>query len=177
VPVAADPDVQRLLDEQEIRAVVLRYCRGIDRLDFELVRDCYHADATDHHGTFALARRVRRVGRRGARPLRGTMHVVANQLVEVAGARAHAETYGVAYQGSRPTTIVATSPPGSLRRPLRAATAPGGSRRGSRCRWTQKVTPEQQDHPPDRDGWRGRATHHALRRLMDDFGDPTVRPS
>ena len=33
-----DPKLQRLLDEAEIRDVHLRYCRGIDRMDFDLVR-------------------------------------------------------------------------------------------------------------------------------------------
>lgn len=39
-------------DRQEIHDVVLRYCRGIDRLDFGLVRSAYHADAVDHHTGF-----------------------------------------------------------------------------------------------------------------------------
>ena len=47
-----DPELQELLDQRAIRDVVLRYCRGIDRLDLELVRDCYHPDATDDHGGF-----------------------------------------------------------------------------------------------------------------------------
>ena len=100
---AADPDVQRLLDEQEIRAVVLRYCRGVDRLDLELVRDCYHADATDEHGTFVGTRDeyVAWVGEVLTR-FEGTMHLVANQLVEVVGDRARCETYGVAHHWGDP---------------------------------------------------------------------------
>ena len=73
-----------LVDRQAIADVVLRYCRGIDRLDLELVRDCYHADATDEHGTFTGTRDeyvdwVAGVLTR----FTGTMHVVANQLIEV----------------------------------------------------------------------------------------------
>src|ERR1035437_9239359 len=45
-------NVQRLLVEAEIREVLFRYCRGIDRLDEELVRSCYHPDAIDSHGNF-----------------------------------------------------------------------------------------------------------------------------
>jgi hypothetical protein len=45
-----DPKLQRLLDEAEIRDVHLRYCRGIDRMDFDLVRSCYHPDGIDRHG-------------------------------------------------------------------------------------------------------------------------------
>ncbi|WP_221890845.1 nuclear transport factor 2 family protein [Microbispora sp. KK1-11] len=34
-------------DQQEIHEVVLRYCRGVDRLDMDLVRSAYHPDAID----------------------------------------------------------------------------------------------------------------------------------
>lgn len=47
-----DAAVRRLLDESEIRGVLARYARGIDRNDMDLVRACYHADATDAHGAF-----------------------------------------------------------------------------------------------------------------------------
>ena len=47
-----DPRLAGLLDKQEIEEVVLRYCRGIDRRDFDLVRSCYHPDARDRHGSF-----------------------------------------------------------------------------------------------------------------------------
>ena len=35
-------DVQLLLAEREVKNVVLRYCRGVDRMDLALVRSCYH---------------------------------------------------------------------------------------------------------------------------------------
>ena len=44
--------MDELLDREEIRDVLLRYCRGVDRCDEELVRSVYHEDATDDHGTF-----------------------------------------------------------------------------------------------------------------------------
>ncbi len=44
--------VMRLVAKDTIRDVVYRYCRGIDRFDLELVRSCYHPDATDSHGSF-----------------------------------------------------------------------------------------------------------------------------
>ena len=52
MPPEPDPRLAALLDKQEIEEVVLRYCRGIDRRDFELVRSCYHPDARDRHGSF-----------------------------------------------------------------------------------------------------------------------------
>lgn len=48
-----DPRLSALLDQQDIRDVVYRYCRGIDRRDFDLVRRCYHEDGTDDHGSFS----------------------------------------------------------------------------------------------------------------------------
>ena len=42
----------RLVAKDAIRDVVYRYCRGIDRLDLDLVRSCYHSDGTDSHGSF-----------------------------------------------------------------------------------------------------------------------------
>jgi hypothetical protein len=90
-----------LLAEREIRNVVLRYCRGVDRMDEALVRSCYHADAVDSHGTFeggvdAFVDWVWRVLGRYSM----TMHVVANVLVEIdaeRGDRARCESYGVAH--------------------------------------------------------------------------------
>jgi ketosteroid isomerase-like protein len=48
----SDAILRRLLDESEIRAVLARYARGIDRMDFDEVRACYHEDATDAHGGY-----------------------------------------------------------------------------------------------------------------------------
>jgi hypothetical protein len=85
-------------DDLDIRQVVLRYCRGIDRMDRELVRSCYHPDATDSHGTFSggveeFLTWVWRILDRYTL----TMHYVANQLVEAHGAdRARCESYGMA---------------------------------------------------------------------------------
>ena len=45
-------DLETLIAKQEITDVVYAYARGIDRLDFELVRSCYPPDAYDDHGAF-----------------------------------------------------------------------------------------------------------------------------
>ena len=44
--------LQQLLDRQEIRDCMARYARGVDRADWEAVRDTYHADAYDDHGDY-----------------------------------------------------------------------------------------------------------------------------
>jgi hypothetical protein len=98
-----DETYRRLVDEAAIRQVVASYARGIDRLDLELVRDCYHPDATDRHPGFD--------GRRDdyIEWLRSmlahqtlTMHVMANTLVDLVGDQAAVETYGVAYHAGDP---------------------------------------------------------------------------
>lgn len=90
--------LQRLIDEAEIRKVHMRYCRGIDRADFDLIRSCYHADAIDDHGEY--------VGgvdgfidycKAGLPNFLSTTHFTGNQLIEVDGDSAWAETYARAY--------------------------------------------------------------------------------
>ena len=92
-----DP-TEGLLAESEIRRCLLRYARGVDRLDLELVRSCYHPDATDAHGSFTgtvdeflvwVERLLRRYDL--------TMHFLGSPLVELDDAtHARVETYGMA---------------------------------------------------------------------------------
>ncbi len=96
-----DDDLDALVDTEAVRDVVLRYCRGVDRLDLGLVRSCYHPDATDTHGTFTgtvdeyLAWLERILARYDA-----TFHLIGNHLVELAGDVARSEAYGVAHHRS-----------------------------------------------------------------------------
>jgi hypothetical protein len=93
-------DVHLLLAERAVKNVILRYCRGVDRMDRALVRSCYHPDADDHHGDFAggvdeALRWVWDV----LETYSSTVHLVANMLVEIdsdeAGS-ARCESYGTA---------------------------------------------------------------------------------
>ncbi len=54
---ARDPELQRLLDLEAIRACLHRYSRGIDRHDEEIIASVYHPDAIDHHGSSYLTPR------------------------------------------------------------------------------------------------------------------------
>src|SRR3954454_14616657 len=93
-----------LVEERAIRTVLLRYCRGIDRMDHELVRSCYHDDAIDDHGTFrGTADEYVEWAFRLLAKYESTMHVVANMLIEPADGDtdlAFAETYGIAFHHS-----------------------------------------------------------------------------
>ena len=45
-------DPQQLADREAIRECALRYARGVDRLDADLMKSAYWPDATDDHGRF-----------------------------------------------------------------------------------------------------------------------------
>lgn len=101
-PVDDHDQLERLVAEAEIRRVVARYCRGIDRMDLELVRSCYHDDAHDEHGSFsgtvdAYLEWVRRL----LAKYDATMHFIGNQLVDFDDAdTAWVETYGMSVHRS-----------------------------------------------------------------------------
>ena len=84
---------------EAIRQAALRYCRGVDRLDAELMRSAYHDDATDDHGVFVgsaadLCTRVMRSHRR----YEATMHCVLNHAIEITDdSHATGEVYNVTY--------------------------------------------------------------------------------
>lgn len=99
-----DAALQRLLDIQAIKEIHLRYCRGIDRMDWDMVRSCYHADAIDDHGPFKG--NVEGFIKWASELLAGfqsTTHFIGNQLVEVRGDTAWAECYCRAYHRKRAT--------------------------------------------------------------------------
>ena len=103
-----DPALQRLVDESDIRALLHRYCRGIDRRQLELVRSCYTTDATDEHGDYSGG--VDGFLTYVSESLAGytsTMHFLGSIGIELDGDRARAESYCIAFhrvpaRGSRP---------------------------------------------------------------------------
>jgi SnoaL-like domain len=103
-----ETQVAQLIAKQEIHEVVLRYCRGVDRYDLGLVRSAYHDGAVDHHsvadGGFTgsveefLAWLPTRLDRHA-----GTLHIIANQLVELDGQCAVSECYGTTTHWGEPS--------------------------------------------------------------------------
>jgi 3-phenylpropionate/cinnamic acid dioxygenase small subunit len=88
---------------EQIRTVLYRYCRGVDRNDWGLLRACYHPGAVDEHGRYNgeidgfvawLQAELPRY--------ESTMHLVGNALIEIDGDHAHVESYCVAYHRLRP---------------------------------------------------------------------------
>ena len=44
--------VQELWDREQIRQCLVRYCRGVDRFDRDLILSAFHPDCLDEHGKF-----------------------------------------------------------------------------------------------------------------------------
>lgn len=97
----SETDLER--DLREIEQVCLRYCRGIDRLDIELVRSCYHPGALDHHNGFSgPVEDFLTWADEYLRSLDGTAHVICNHLATVRGDQAVAETYVLSHHWGQP---------------------------------------------------------------------------
>ena len=90
-----DAGVQELLDKQAISEAIMRYCRGIDRADAELINSAYHPDAWDEHDGHEFTGLTVGPGivETLLRSMKVTRHNVGTQLIEVYGDEAVAETY------------------------------------------------------------------------------------
>ncbi len=95
-----DPEVQVLLDKQEIYEVLCTYTRGLDRLDRDLLESVYHPGAIHEHAsvfkgsaTDFIETAVNTLSKIGP-----TNHYMHNLLIDVEGDVAHTELYGVAFQ-------------------------------------------------------------------------------
>jgi hypothetical protein len=85
--------LQELWDRKEIEETLLRYTRGLDRLDLDLYRSAFTADGTDNHGPakspdeFLEEWMPKQDGREV------TEHIVSNLTIEIDGDTAHVESY------------------------------------------------------------------------------------
>jgi hypothetical protein len=104
-----DAAVQRMLDERAVEKVHVRYCRGIDRMDWKLVRSCFHEDAYADYGDFkGKLDDFITYAQRGV-IFQYTMHFIGNQLVEIDGDTAWAEHYTRAFHRILPTAEAPSS--------------------------------------------------------------------
>ena len=99
--VPTNMNTQELIDRELIRDCLMRYCRGVDRCDVELIHSAYWSDATDLHAMpnrrpmnaydmFAkLMPKLRKMDQ--------TMHALGNILIRVTGDSAGVESYFHAY--------------------------------------------------------------------------------
>jgi hypothetical protein len=94
--VTREERIDVMLAHHEIREVLMRYARGVDRADGDLLKSCYHADAIEEHGSTysggAIAYIEAAVGRIAQM---GTLaHYLCNIHIEITSATtAYVESY------------------------------------------------------------------------------------
>src|SRR5690349_18693854 len=90
-----DARLETLLAKEEIRDVLMRYGRGVDRADAQLLKFCYHEDAVEEHGsTYAgpalayIDGAVPRIRKMGA-----MAHYICNIHIAIEDDKAYVESY------------------------------------------------------------------------------------
>jgi ketosteroid isomerase-like protein len=90
-----DPKIQELLDKEAIRDAIVRYARGVDRGDADLVTSAYHPDAVDDRGYEQYTGET--IGPKMVEQMLGgmamTSHHCTTQSITIDGDTAGAETY------------------------------------------------------------------------------------
>ncbi|GAA0609008.1 nuclear transport factor 2 family protein [Sporichthya brevicatena] len=84
----------------DITEALHRYCRGIDRMDADLIRSAYHSDGYDDHGDVfrgSVEDYITWVLNVLAERFDSTMHTLTNITIEQDGGVAHVESYLIAY--------------------------------------------------------------------------------
>ena len=87
--------LEAMMSKLEIQEVLMRYGRGVDRADEEMLKSCYHADAIEEHGSAyqgpahayieGAVERIRKMG---------TMcHYICNVHISLEGELAWVEAY------------------------------------------------------------------------------------
>jgi ketosteroid isomerase-like protein len=94
-----DPRLDALLSREEIRNVLARQARGVDRADEALLKSCYHEDAIEEHGPNysgpahayieGAVQRIRQMG--------SMAHYLCNQHIELDGDTAWVEAYVITF--------------------------------------------------------------------------------
>jgi hypothetical protein len=95
--VSGEPEPQELaelLDKQRIHEVLVRYCRGVDRVDRDLIASAFHDDAECEFGSLLLTgENIASAIGEAAGGCDLTTHMIGNELIELHGDSAHGETY------------------------------------------------------------------------------------
>jgi ketosteroid isomerase-like protein len=85
---------REVIEKAQIRELLARLARAVDRVDEEGIRACYTEDGQENHGPFAgSAAEFARNDFRSSDANRGASHQLAQSLIEIDGDRATSETY------------------------------------------------------------------------------------
>jgi len=77
---------ERIADRMAIQDAMYRWCRSVDRLDYEGMRAAFHPDGTDNHGAFSgSADGLVEWIRERHKNIPFSSHAVSNMLIEFAG--------------------------------------------------------------------------------------------
>src|SRR4051794_27822485 len=86
--------LEEIVDRDAIHRVMLRYARGLDRLDNPLARSCYWDDATEDHGQFVgTPDDFIRYADGTTLMFESTQHAILNHFCDLQGDHAYCETY------------------------------------------------------------------------------------
>jgi hypothetical protein len=112
----AEHDIGRIADKMAIHEALMRYCRGIDRLDFSLIASAFHPDAFADYGAWfkgnPLVHFSTYVMPEAGASLEASQHQVTNYLIDLDGDAAQVEAYWIAWSvrrqpdGSRRRTVM-----------------------------------------------------------------------
>lgn len=102
---------QQLSDMEQIKDVARRYCRGVDRLDEDLMKSAYWPDATDDHGVFVgNAMEFVEMCMVSHLRWRSTSHCILNHSIDLDddGTHAQGESYNVTYLFQKDNDVLDT---------------------------------------------------------------------
>lgn len=90
--------LKELVARTQIHDALMRYCRGVDRLDREMMLSAYHPGARDSHGSFEgpVEEFVEWVIERHRDRIISCTHFVGNTLMKFEGDAAYCESYVIA---------------------------------------------------------------------------------
>lgn len=96
---AFEAKMRALLDKKDIEEVLVRYCRGIDRADIELISSCYHDNAIEEHGGLFTGPASDYVAKISANLPKAKImnHMVTGVLIELEGDQATVESHLLVY--------------------------------------------------------------------------------
>jgi len=100
---AIEPSLEQALHEilarNQIHDALMRYCRGVDRLDRALILSAYHPGARDNHGSFdgPAEEFAEWVIERHTNNIVSCTHFVGNVLIQLDGDTAQCESYVIAF--------------------------------------------------------------------------------
>src|SRR3954452_24626552 len=96
-------ELQAVVDESRIRKVLATYARAIDRMDWELLRSCYHPDAVEDRGRYrGSVDGFLEWVREALASFESTWHLVGTPLIEIDSDVAWVESYCLGVQRTPP---------------------------------------------------------------------------